>query len=106
MASVKVTATAAINGWRVTITLPGGAAVSNMWNGTHSGTTGTVTVTNMPYNGKLAAGQSTEFGFQGTGSAAGATVTCTAVDRNDRRRLGRRRGPHRAAAFARTRRSF
>ena len=79
VADVKVTAgSSAITGWRVTMTLPSGAAISNMWNGITSGTSGTVTVNNQNYNGSLGAGQATSFGFQGTGSGSGATVSCTA----------------------------
>ncbi|MFD6566073.1 cellulose binding domain-containing protein [Micromonospora profundi] len=78
VANVTVTAgTAALNGWRVTLTLPSGASVSSLWNGVASGTSGTVTVTNQSYNGRLAAGQSATFGFQGTGTGGGATATCT-----------------------------
>ena len=68
---------AALTGWRVTLALPGGAAISSLWNGVPSGTSGTVTVSNQSYNGRLAAGQSTTFGFQGTGTGGGATATCT-----------------------------
>ncbi|SCF26639.1 Cellulose binding domain-containing protein [Micromonospora matsumotoense] len=76
VANVSVTAgTSALTGWRVTLTLPGGTSVSSVWNGVASGTSGTITVTNQSYNGRLGAGQSTSFGFQGTGSG---TVTCTA----------------------------
>ncbi|NLT55354.1 MAG: rhamnogalacturonan lyase [Actinomycetales bacterium] len=79
VANVNVTAgSSAITGWRVTMTLPSGAAISNIWNGVNSGTSGTVTVTNQNYNGSLGAGQSTSFGFQGTGTGSGATVSCTA----------------------------
>ena len=77
VAAVRVTASAAISGWKVTLTLPSGTAVANAWNGVASGTTGTVTVTNASYNGALAAGQGTDFGFQGTGSATGITASCT-----------------------------
>ncbi|MFB9238080.1 glycoside hydrolase family 6 protein [Plantactinospora siamensis] len=78
-ASVNVTAgSSAINGWTVTIALPGGAAVSNAWNAQASGTTGTVRFTNVSYNGQVGAGQSTNFGFQGTGTGTGATATCAA----------------------------
>ena len=78
VANVTVTAgTAALNGWRVTLNLPSGASVSSLWNGVASGTSGTVTVTNQSYNGRLAAGQSAIFGFQGTGTGGGATATCT-----------------------------
>ncbi|MDG4808780.1 cellulose binding domain-containing protein [Micromonospora sp. WMMD1120] len=77
VANVTVTAgTAALTGWRVTLNLPSGAAVTSMWNGVGSGTSGTVTVANQSYNGRLAAGQSTSFGFQGTGNGNGATTTC------------------------------
>ena len=80
VANVNVTAgSSAINGWRVTMTLPSGASIGNMWSGTASGTSGTVTVTNAAYNGRLGAGQTTNFGFVGTGTGAGATVTCTAT---------------------------
>ncbi|MET7946476.1 cellulose binding domain-containing protein, partial [Micromonospora sp. NPDC005324] len=68
VASVSVTAgTTALTGWRVTLTLPSGASVSSLWNGVSSGTSGTITVANQSYNGRLAAGQATSFGFQGTG---------------------------------------
>ncbi|MFJ6154634.1 cellulose binding domain-containing protein [Micromonospora profundi] len=78
VANVTVTAgTAALSGWRVTLNLPSGASVSSLWNGVASGTSGTVTVTNQSYNGRLAAGQSATFGFQGTGTGGGATATCT-----------------------------
>jgi len=56
--------------------LPGGATVANLWNGVATGTSGTVLVNNAVYNGVVPAGQSTEFGFQGTGSAAGTSATC------------------------------
>jgi endo-1,4-beta-xylanase len=64
--------------WKVTLNLPSGAAVSNGWNATFSGSTGTVTATNAGYNGSLGAGASTQFGFQGTGSGSGITATCSA----------------------------
>ncbi|WFE20562.1 cellulose binding domain-containing protein [Solwaraspora sp. WMMD937] len=77
VATVTVTAASTpITGWRVTLNLPGGASVSSMWNGVASGASGTVTVTNQSYNGRLAAGQSTSFGFQGSGNGSGATVSC------------------------------
>ncbi|MCZ7436767.1 cellulose binding domain-containing protein [Micromonospora sp. WMMC241] len=77
VANVTVTAgAAALNGWRVTLTLAGGASITSVWNGVASGTSGTVSVTNQSYNGRLAAGQSTSFGFQGTGTGGGATATC------------------------------
>ncbi|MFD7653605.1 cellulose binding domain-containing protein, partial [Actinosynnema sp. NPDC059797] len=79
VATIRVTAgSSAISGWTVTTALPSGAAVTNSWNANRSGTTGTVQWRNVSYNGNVAAGQSTEFGFQGTGSAAGLSPTCAA----------------------------
>ncbi len=76
--TVNVTANGAINGWKVTLNLPSGTTLTNIWSGVNTGTTGAVSVANLGYNGKLAAGTSTSFGFQGTGSGSGVTVSCTA----------------------------
>ncbi|MEU4570187.1 endo-1,4-beta-xylanase [Micromonospora sp. NPDC023956] len=79
VATVTVTAGAsAITSWRVTIPLPSGATVTNSWSATTTGTTGTTQWTNVSYNGTVAAGQSTGFGFQGTGTVTGLNPTCTA----------------------------
>ncbi|MFD0821122.1 cellulose binding domain-containing protein, partial [Micromonospora zhanjiangensis] len=76
-ATVTVTAgSAGVNGWTATLTLPGGASVTNTWNAQASGSSGTVRFTNVSYNGRLGAGQSTQFGFQGNGSLSGVTPTC------------------------------
>jgi hypothetical protein len=77
VATVRVTAGAApITGWRVGLTLPSGATISNAWNVNRSGNTGAVQFTNVNYNGQLAAGAYTEFGFQATGTAGALTPTC------------------------------
>ncbi|MFC7529281.1 cellulose binding domain-containing protein [Actinoplanes sp. GCM10030250] len=79
VANVTVTAgSAAINGWRVSLGLPSGATISSLWNAVAGGTSGAVTVTNQSYNGRLAAGQSATFGFQGSGTGSGGTVSCAA----------------------------
>ncbi|GIE77221.1 beta-xylanase [Actinoplanes philippinensis] len=80
VATVRVTAgPSAITGWRVTAALPAGTGVTGSWNTERSGASGTVQFANVAYNGRVAAGQSTEFGFQGTGTAAGATFACAAA---------------------------
>ncbi|GAA1798638.1 endo-1,4-beta-xylanase [Luedemannella flava] len=77
--SVRVTAGAStINGWNVRLTLPSGATVTNAWSANRSANSGTVQFTNVSYNGRVNAGQYTEFGFQGTGTATGLTPVCTA----------------------------
>jgi len=79
VATVRVTAgSSRINGWTVSMALPDGARIVNAWNATPSGSSGTVQFTNMSYNGSLNAGQTTEFGFQGTGTGTGMTPTCSA----------------------------
>ncbi|GEA89456.1 cellulose binding domain-containing protein [Cellulomonas cellasea] len=77
--SVRVTAgSAAIRGWDVGLTLPGGAAITNVWNAERSAASGAVRLSNVAWNGALAAGQATELGFQATGTGSGISATCTA----------------------------
>jgi poly(3-hydroxybutyrate) depolymerase len=77
VATVRVTAgSAGTSGWSVDMALPGGASVTNTWSASAGGATGTVRFSSVDYNGRLGAGQVTEFGFQGTGAGAGMTPTC------------------------------
>ncbi|MFJ2082789.1 cellulase family glycosylhydrolase [Micromonospora chokoriensis] len=79
---VRVTAgTAAITGWTTRWTYANGQSVTQAWNATLTSSGATVTARNADYNGRLAAGASTSFGFIGgwTGSnAPPAAVSCTA----------------------------
>jgi cellulose 1,4-beta-cellobiosidase len=81
-ANVTVTnnGTAATTTWKVTWTWGGNQQVVNMWNavGTQTGTS--ETATSEPYNGALAPGTNTSFGFQATysGTNTAPTLTCTA----------------------------
>ncbi|SNT00089.1 esterase, PHB depolymerase family [Asanoa hainanensis] len=82
VASVRVTAgSAGINGWRVGLPLPSGNTVVNSWNGQFSGSGSTTQVSNVSYNGRLAAGAATEFGFQANGPAPNPvrSLSCTAL---------------------------
>ncbi|MFD6563720.1 endo-1,4-beta-xylanase [Micromonospora profundi] len=77
VANVRVTAgSSALNTWATTITLPSGAAVTNAWSANRSGNSGTVRFTNVDYNSQVGAGQTIEFGFQGTGTAGNLSATC------------------------------
>ncbi|NUT50813.1 MAG: cellulose-binding protein [Saccharothrix sp.] len=79
VATVKVTAgSTPLNGWAVAVTLPSGATITNAWNVNRTGNTGAVDFTNVSFNGNVPAGQSTEFGFQATGTGSGMTPTCSA----------------------------
>ncbi|ACU72507.1 cellulose-binding family II [Catenulispora acidiphila DSM 44928] len=81
-ANVTVTnsGTAPINGWKVNWTWGGGQQITSLWNGTLSSSGSAVTVTNMGYNGSVAPGANTSFGFQGaySGTNGTPTLTCTA----------------------------
>ncbi|MDI1460985.1 cellulose binding domain-containing protein, partial [Catellatospora sp. KI3] len=79
-ATVRVTAgSTAIRSWSVRLTLPSGVVIVNTWNAAPSGTSGTVAFANVSYNGQVAPGQSTEFGFQANGGAASMSPSCTAT---------------------------
>jgi len=67
-----------LSGWTVGLTLASGQSITSLWNGVNSGTSGAVTVKNASYNGAIAAGGSTTFGFtaNGSGSASPTTVSC------------------------------
>ncbi|KGM12416.1 hypothetical protein N869_01670 [Cellulomonas bogoriensis 69B4 = DSM 16987] len=79
MAEVTVAPTgAALDGWTVDVALPQGAAVTSVWSGQASGSGNALTVRPASWNAQVPGGGSTAFGFQGTGSGEGATVTCTA----------------------------
>ena len=79
---VRVTAGgAAINGWTVTWTAVNGQTVTQAWSAavTSSGTT--VTARNVGYNGRLAAGAATTFGFLGSWNGTNgppSSISCTA----------------------------
>ncbi|MEU4232642.1 PHB depolymerase family esterase [Nonomuraea sp. NPDC026600] len=68
--SVTITNTSAspINTWALTFTLPSGQTVTSAWNATISPSSGQVTARNVSYNATIAAGASTNFGFQATHS--------------------------------------
>ncbi|GAA3342175.1 hypothetical protein GCM10020358_36210 [Amorphoplanes nipponensis] len=77
---VKVTAgPAAIKGWTVSLAYAGSQTIQQGWNATVSASGATVTATNTGYNGALAAGGSTTFGFIASGASAVPTVTCRAT---------------------------
>ncbi len=80
--NVTNTGTSAMTGWRVTWTFPSGQTVTQFWNSSVVQSGSGVTATNLAYNGSLAPGASTAFGFLGSwGSSNGAptNVACTRV---------------------------
>jgi hypothetical protein len=78
-AQITVTAgSSGLSGWTVGWTFPGSQQVSQMWNATYTQSGANVTATSMSYDGTLAAGATTTFGFIANGaSAAPGNLTCT-----------------------------
>jgi|tagenome__1003787_1003787.scaffolds.fasta_scaffold20958295_2 hypothetical protein len=68
--TVANTGSSAVNGWALGFTLPSGQAITGSWNTALTGSTGAVTARNVSYNGSIAPGASTSFGFQGTYSGS------------------------------------
>ena len=66
-----------ITGWKVTWTFADGQTVAQAWNGISTQTGASVSVRNAAYNGSLAAGASTSFGF--TASRTGQNSVPTNV---------------------------
>jgi lysophospholipase L1-like esterase len=81
--TVTNTSASAVRGWSVTVVPADGARLTQVWNGTSAtAPDGTVTVTDASWNGTLAPGAGTTFGFVATTSTSAgtpsATVGCTA----------------------------
>lgn len=65
----------AITGWTVTWTFANGQTVAQAWGGISTQTGTSVSVRNAAYNGTLAAGASTTFGFIGTRTGQNSVPT-------------------------------
>lgn len=79
-ASVSVTADTALSGWTLTWTWPGDQTVQSHWNTELSTSGGSVTASDVGWNGSIAAGRTNEvFGFIGSGTAATPDVACSGV---------------------------
>lgn len=70
-ASVTITNLgSAISSWSLAWTFADGQAVTQLWNGGYTQTGDAVTVTNASYNGSIATGATTNFGFNGSWTTA------------------------------------
>ncbi|SNR22803.1 glycosyl hydrolase family 18 protein [Actinomadura mexicana] len=72
----------AISSWRLEADLPSGTSVGSVWNATKTVSGNHYTFANAGWNGTIAAGATTSFGFGGTGSGwfTGCTVNGAACD--------------------------
>jgi acetylxylan esterase len=79
--TVTNTGTGSTAGWRVTWTWLGSQSIVNYWNAALTSSGSSVTATNLSYNGAIAAGGNTTFGFQASFSGTNATPTlsCSAT---------------------------
>jgi endoglucanase len=81
-ANVTVTAgSVATKTWKVTWTWSGNQAIVNSWNATVTSSGTAVTANSAAYNGAIAAGGNTSFGFQASfsGTNTNPTLTCSAT---------------------------
>ncbi|ALG11658.1 glycoside hydrolase family 18 chitinase [Kibdelosporangium phytohabitans] len=69
---------AALTSWTVKFDLPAGTSIGSTWEAGMTRTGDSYTFVNRPYNGSVAAGASTTFGFNGVGP--GAPINCTIND--------------------------
>jgi cellulase/cellobiase CelA1 len=69
--------TTAMTGWTVTFTFGGGERITQSWNATVTQSGADVTARNAGWNGAIAPGASTAFGFLGSATGTGAPVTAS-----------------------------
>ncbi|HZR38656.1 MAG TPA: cellulose binding domain-containing protein [Ktedonobacteraceae bacterium] len=81
-ASVTImnTGSTAINGWTLTWTFANGQAITQLWNGNSTQSGSNVSVTNAPYNGTIAPGSNTSFGFNGSWNGTNTSPTSFALN--------------------------
>ncbi|HKS98658.1 MAG TPA: cellulose binding domain-containing protein [Rugosimonospora sp.] len=78
--TVANTGTGALNGWTLTFAFPGSQQITSAWNATVSQSGAAVTARSLAFNGTLAPGASTSFGFQGTWSSSNPSPTSFSVN--------------------------
>ncbi|MET8158031.1 glycoside hydrolase family 11 protein [Sphaerisporangium sp. NPDC005289] len=78
--TVTNTGGSAINGWTVTWSFSAGQQVTSSWNADVSQSGSTVTARNVSYNGSLAPGANTTFGFQGTHTGSNPNPTAFSLN--------------------------
>ncbi|MEU5266027.1 cellulose binding domain-containing protein [Amycolatopsis sp. NPDC021455] len=73
--TITNTSTAAIDGWSLVFTLPGGQTITSGWSASYSPSSGQVTAKNVTYNAAIPAGGSIGIGFQATHTGDPAAPT-------------------------------
>src|SRR6185312_798428 len=78
--TITNTGTSALSSWTLTFTEGGDQKVTNAWSATVTQSGEAITATNLSYNGAIAAGANTTFGFQGTWTNSDSVPTAFAVN--------------------------
>lgn len=75
--TITNTGTTAINGWTLQFSFPDGQTITQLWNGNYTQTGSVVSISNLSYNGSIAAGAtlSSAPGFNGTWNSANGVPT-------------------------------
>jgi len=75
--SVTITNTGSttINGWTLTWNFANGQTITQLWNGSYTQSGSSVSVTNVSYNGVIAPGGTTNFGFNGSWNGSNTNPT-------------------------------
>ncbi|MEU0071853.1 PHB depolymerase family esterase [Streptomyces sp. NPDC006332] len=69
------TGTTSVNGWNLGFTLPSGQTITNGWGATYAPASGSVTATNVAYNGTIAPNASVTIGYQANHAGNSAAPT-------------------------------
>jgi len=78
--TINNTGSTTINGWTLTWTFANGQTITQIWNATDTQTGGTVSATNVSYNGTITPGGNTNFGFNGSWNSSNAAPTSFALN--------------------------
>ena len=81
-ADITITNTGAttMSGWSIAFAFPGDQHVTSFWSTTLTQSGNRVTATSLSYNGQLAPGANTSFGFQGTWTTSDTSPTAFTVN--------------------------
>ena len=80
--TITDTGTSAVNGWTLAFSFPGDQQITSAWNAGTTQSGAAVTATNAGYNGTIAAGGNTSFGFQGTWTSNDTSPTAFTLNGN------------------------
>ena len=69
------TGTTTISGWSLKFNFANGQTITQLWNGSYTQSGGSVTITNLSYNGSLAPGATANPGFNGSWNGTNSNPT-------------------------------